>query len=306
MQSPFEHQEDSKKRFRHWAFTINNYTECDLKAVEAMGVDSAYMVCGKEVGESGTPHLQGFVCFGNKMSFKQMKTYLGRARFSVKYAKSTFKQASDYCKKDGDFTEVGVLPVDAKQAGENEKERWALALKAVQENRYEDIPPDIAARNLRGLEYAARRIKDKARKLSNIDGEMQHEWIYGPPGTGKSMIARQENPDAYIKDPTSSWFDLYDYEETVIIDDFDKYQVKQGGDMKRWLDRYIFKAQYKGGMMDIRPIKFIITSNYHPNEIWDDPITVQAICRRVKLRYMDEPYNEPIQWPKDTDSEDEK
>ena len=46
-------------------FTINNYTEVDIAAVlacECLGVK-----VGKEVGASGTPHLQGAVYWGAEL-----------------------------------------------------------------------------------------------------------------------------------------------------------------------------------------------------------------------------------------------
>ena len=67
----------------------------------------------------------------------------------------------------------------------------------------------------------------------------------------------------------------------MIIEDFDCFQVKQGGDMKRWLDRYPFQAQFKGGMEMVRPKRIIVTSQYTPAEIWSDDKTVSAIMRRV-------------------------
>lgn len=56
--------------------------------------------------------------------------------------------------------------------------------------------------------------------------------------------------------------------------------------MKRWLDRYPFQAQVKGGYMLARPKKIVVTSQYHPSEIWDDEKTVDAIMRRVVIRTM--------------------
>lgn len=53
--------------------------------------------------------------------------------------------------------------------------------------------------------------------------------------------------------------------------------------MKRWLDRYVAKVPVKGGYMNIRPQMIIITSNYHPRDIWEDEMTYKAIERRCKI-----------------------
>jgi len=60
-------------------------------------------------------------------------------------------------------------------------------------------------------------------KLSDTkpyEGERKCFWLYGKPGTGKSRMAH-EIPNAYRK-PLSKWWDGYNYEETIIIDDFSK------------------------------------------------------------------------------------
>jgi len=277
-------------RARSFCFTLNNYGPNDLQDICFRMANPKYLVVGHEVGENGTPHLQGFVSFDNARSFKQLKALLPRAHIEIKCANSTFKQASDYCKKDGNFHEQGELPKDPSMKGEDEKARWtaiiALAEAGDWDTIKEEYPVEYATK-LKMLEYLhAKRPRD----LMECDG-IPHQWIYGPPGTGKSRMARDQNAGAFIKDPTEKWWDGYDAEDTVIIDDFDKFQVKQGGDMKRWLDRYPFQAEVKGGMELIRPKVIIVTSQYHPNEIWDDEKTVDAIMRRVKLLDADNVFN---------------
>lgn len=267
---------------RSFVFTLNNYTADEVLCVKEW--DCKYLIFGKEVGESGTLHLQGYVSFANAKTLAVLKKkYSATAHWEI--ALGTPKQASDYCSKDGDVFEKGTRPLSQVEKGAGEKERWAISLLAVEEKRYEDIDPQMLVQHLKQLEYAVQRKRQMKRKLETIDSdEMPNEWFVGPPGCGKSRAAREDNPGFFLKDPETPWWDAYDHEDVVIIDDFDKFQVKQGGQMKRLADRYPFQAQVKGGYMTIRPKKVIVTSNYTIEEIWDDPQTVAAIKRRFVIR----------------------
>lgn len=245
--------------------------------------ESKYLIFGKEIGETGTQHLQGYVCFENQRTLTALKKLSTRAHWEI--ARGTPKQASEYCEKDGDVFEKGTRPMSQSEKGSGEKRRWEDAFIAVSEGRYDDVPKDILCSKLKNIEYAVDRVRMSKQQLETLDGELEHEWWYGPTGTGKSKEARDRYPGSYIKDPKNAWWDGYKGEENVIIDDFDKFQVKQSGDLKRWLDRYVFKAEVKGGYIgDIRPKRIIITSNYHPKEIWEETdITLSTIMRRVKV-----------------------
>lgn len=267
------------ERSRAFCFTLNNYTPEEVETVKAW--DAKYLIFGKEVGETGTPHLQGYVSFQNPKKLTALKKLSVRAHWEI--ARGTPKQASEYCEKDGDVFEKGTRPLSQVEKGQVEKDRWATAFQCVQEGRIEDLDPEIKCNRLKQIEYAVERQAVSKRKLDTLDGDFEHEWYFGPSGTGKSRRAREENPGAYIKDPQERWWDGYAGEEVVIIDDFDKFQVKQGGDMKRWSDRYAFRAPIKNGYTMMRPRKIIVTSQYKPDQIWDDPETVDAIRRRFKL-----------------------
>lgn len=104
---------------KHWAgCTLNNYTAVQEAAFIANIQPLAdYYVYGREVGpKNGVPHLQFMVCFKKQTSSVATQKLL-KATWIVKSAKSTMKQASDYCKKDGNFVEWGTLPEDQKTAG---------------------------------------------------------------------------------------------------------------------------------------------------------------------------------------------
>lgn len=113
-------------RAKHWSFTLNNYTQRDLDRLSSplTGVD--YLIYGKEVGASGTPHLQGTVCFQSRKRLQQVIAVIGQAHCSV--TRYLF-QSINYCKKDGDFSEFGELPVQAR-GKENEKKSDLEEFKA--------------------------------------------------------------------------------------------------------------------------------------------------------------------------------
>lgn len=103
-------------RAKYWCFTLNNYTPADVDRLSAPIPQVDYLIFGKEIAPSGTPHLQGTVCFQSRKRLSQLVTTIGRAHFTVTQLLS---QSIEYCKKDGDFTEVGTIPA----AGEAKKER---------------------------------------------------------------------------------------------------------------------------------------------------------------------------------------
>jgi len=271
-------------RFRAFTFTINNYTSEDESSLLTLG--HRYLVYGREVGECGTPHLQGYIVFRDGKSFKSVKSKMPRAH--IEQAKGDSDANFRYCTKDGDFFEDGERPASkaerAERAGDAEKSRWAEARLAARAGNFEAIPDDLFTRFDKFYERENKRHKPVPETLPHTS---RHFWVYGTTGTGKSYSARMVGQHlgwrTFIKCAESKWWDGYDGEELVIIDDFDKYQVRDGGNMKRWLDIYPVPVQTKGGMMMIRPKCIIITSNYSPDEIWQDSQTLAPIERRVNL-----------------------
>lgn len=101
---------------KHWAFTLNNYSEEDedklLSSTNSAGV--GYIVFGKEVGSSGTPHLQGHVYFSQKKRLSQILKLLPQAHYSV--ARNVSKSI-EYAKKEGSYRESGTPPDVLSQSG---------------------------------------------------------------------------------------------------------------------------------------------------------------------------------------------
>lgn len=264
---------------RNWVGTLNNYEESDVERLLATP-GCKYICIGRETApNTGTPHLQ--MCF----FFKSHKTLTGMQRIEDRahweMMKGSQQQAAEYCQKENCFDEVGSFSTP-KEKGQAEKERYKRAWDLAREGNIDDIDADIKIRFYGTL----KRIKHDA-MLDKIleDTEAQMQWFYGPSGTGKSRKAREENPDAYLK-MCNKWWDGYNGEDVVIIEDFDRKHDVLVHHLKIWSDRYPFLAEMKGSAVKIRPATIIVTSNYHPRDIWQDETDLGPILRRFHVTHF--------------------
>lgn len=117
---------------------------------------------------------------------------------------------------------------------------------------------------------------------------------HGRTGTGKSHRAFTENPGAYYKDVTSTWWDGYEEHPCVIIEDF-RGQIALDTFL-RLVDKYPLRVQVKGGYRQFTSAKIVVTSNLHPDQWWNDQqkgyaASYAAFKRRItNLEEMDVPY----------------
>jgi len=113
-----------------WCLTLNNYNEADTARAEAVANSEGcvYGIIGREVGASGTPHLQCFFVFvRNKRLAGIRRLFGGRGHFEV--ARGTALQNRTYCSKDGDFTEYGAIPAAPGARGSFDSfKEWVLGL----------------------------------------------------------------------------------------------------------------------------------------------------------------------------------
>jgi len=287
---------NNKNRLSHIVFTFNNYVEEEAvpRLTELFEREAKYYVFGREVGESGTPHLQGYCSFSGRHSFEHVRNLLGPG-IHFERAKGTARQNRIYCTKAGNYVEGGALNEGGVRPDKDELSREFI--RSV--GRGDSGISEFAEGNPHlWIHHGSNMLRNAlALKPPEDRPNISVTWIWGPPGVGKSRKAHEDLPDAYIKDPRTKWWNGYLCTRNVIIDDFGPNGIDINH-LLRWFDRYKCMVENKGGMLALLADTFIVTSNFHPRELFklDGEIhpQVPALLRRLHVIHMQSLLEIPI------------
>jgi len=247
-------------RSRNWVFTLNNYTDEDEDKIQHLA--TTYTLYGREVApETGTPHLQGFLCFINPIRRSSLVRWLPRAFLSP--ANGSPEENELYCKKSGNYFEAGTRPRTSAEAGAKGGTQKGI--------NYRECIAKAESGDLGWIKENEPKLyllaKPKLESLFDphhtpLDGSLLHEWWYGPTGSGKSKLLWELYPKHFPK-LINKWWDGYKHEEVVAIEEWSPDCEKTTQALKRWADRYPFPGEIKGGLIKgLRPKKLIVLSNY--------------------------------------------
>lgn len=133
-------------RAKRWCFTLNNWTAPEVQHLSTLveNGSATFLIFGREIGEQGTPHLQGYVEWNAAIRLTTCKNRLGSARFHVEVARGDAAANITYCTKENDFEEFGERPA-AGQGRRSDLERfydWADEFTA--DNGRPPDTPEIA------------------------------------------------------------------------------------------------------------------------------------------------------------------
>ncbi|ALE29840.1 replication associated protein [Lake Sarah-associated circular virus-27] len=251
---------------RGWCFTLNNPDDLDVLLPQSWDPDSYdYLVYHLEMGAEGTAHLQGYLYFGSRIRFSQLKKWFPGSRVHLEAAKGTAVQNQRYCtKEEGRLEgpwEFGSLP-DQSQGKRND----LLAVKA-------DLDAGASLLEIADDHFSAfvryhRSFKEyKLLKAPVANVAKKIIVVWGPTGTGKTRWAFDNYPSAFWKTKSGGsqqFWDGYDGESVIIVDEF--YGWLPFDFMLRFLDRYPVKLEIKHGTVPLCADTIIFTSNKHPSE----------------------------------------
>ena len=226
-------------------------------------LNPAYMVGQLERGEAGTLHWQFAVQWQNPRSFAAIKKDLPLAHFEEV---RSWAAAVTYCQKadtrDSGPWEFGTRPTGG--SGKAQAEDWETWYQLAAEGKFKEIPAKIQIKHLGNLERIHRQ------NLKFIDQtDVRGVWIWGAPGVGKSHFARQVlGAEGYYPKLNNKWWDGYQSQKVVIMEDVDKETVKfLHHHLKIWADRWGFIGETKGARLPHSPMagsNFQLQHHGHP------------------------------------------
>nr|QKI28982.1 Rep [Forsythia suspensa CRESS virus] len=255
-----------------WVFTINNYSDDELSRLERLGRDLGgsglnYLCYGREVGESGTPHLQGYCILSSRRHLAGVRSLISeRGHFEI--SRGTPQQASDYCKKGGDFFEFGNLPTRRQPTTISDFCNWLRTLDHFPTERemanqypnlwirYQSKLVDLATHilprtiledgNLRGWQVAL-----EQDLLEDPDDRSILFYVDAEGGTGKSwfcryMLSKYENVQVLSSGKRDDLAFCVDVTKTIFL-----FNVPRGGMeflqytiLEQLKDRVVFSPKY--------------------------------------------------------------
>lgn len=264
------------------AFTLNNPCEDDVKVCESWKCD--YVIVAGEIGLSGTKHLQGYVEWSSSKKFSTCHKYWeGRGHWEKARARS--QPNIDYCSK-GEQTKLewDTLGTKGPNYGKNVNILFKFGEPSVGQGSRTDISEALADIESGMCEYdmfvnhsefmcrynkAHDRFKllcDKRKKRA-IGFEKPEVLVWwGKTDKQKTRKAHEIDPYLFKVGATTTgfWWDGYDGEETVLIDEFRcDMPLNQ---LLTLLDGYYKLVKISGSHVVMKAKRFIITSNINPLE----------------------------------------
>jgi Putative viral replication protein/RNA helicase len=281
------------RRARGWCWTLNNYTQGEVDLLRGLWLEggSIEWLCfqPERAPETDTPHLQGAIWFTHPRELGGIKRLIGE-RAHLELMLGTCQQSRTYCSKPEsrdlaagfDFCEYGQLPAGGG-AGRGSRTDVAEAVSLVRSGstfaQVAEAYPGIALRYHSGLGKLFSAFQRPRNFKTNV------RWYWGPTGSGKTRAAVEEAGDeVYFKMPANKWWDLYEGQENVIVDDY-RRDFCTFGELLRLFDRYQLRVENKGGSVFFKAKCLWITTPKDPRSTWENRVEedLQQLLRRIDV-----------------------
>jgi len=240
-------------------------------------------------------HWQVVVHFKDKVGGVSCKKAMevGGFKFfnSWHWKKSDSAAANDYVQKEesslGYRFKYGSPPMKM-----NSKTEWDKVMTDARSGNWDEIPAGIMVRNYNNIKKIH---ADSQHAEKRIFVRKEHaKWYWGKTGVGKSVKAAEDfdGEEVYWKSGQDKWWGGYRGEAHIIIDDIGRKSIRIDR-LLSWVNWTPYRVEDKGTTFPLFGVRWIVTSNFHPRDIWTEPEDVEAlaaICDRFEIIELVKPF----------------
>lgn len=252
-------------RSRTWVGTLNNPTPEDYAYYRTVSLERmSWIIVGDEVAASGTPHLQIACRFNSPVTMRQANQIVVRGHGSVFVMKGSISDNVTYCSKEKLFLERGIRPVEK---GKEAKAKLDGMVSMIKEGRSDreifEANPAMYLRYRSSLGAAKSLYAGLVKRAP-----LEVYWFWGETGAGKSFRAESEaaaDGRRLYRQNGSQWWDGYDGDELVIIDDLEETTPFRS--LLKITDVYNHLVGTKGSHQYLRAQRMWITASFPPSKI---------------------------------------
>lgn len=232
-----------------------------------MDFDKRRMALGEETcPTTDKKHLQIYITFTRKYTFKQLKKLLPDAHIEVSKCNDWNYELKGANYEIQDFSKQG-------KRSDLDAARDYLAKRPC----IREVLPDL--RSYQSVKMCETILKYNEPKRPI--GPITFIWCYGDTGTGKSKWAYESHDDIF-RPVSYKWWEGYDAHKTVLIDDFRKDWCKFH-ELLTLTDIYPYKVECKGGSREVQFDTIIITTPFHPEQTYETREDINQLLRRITL-----------------------
>ncbi len=291
---------------KNWVITLNNHGVDWYESAQNLIVDNPgikYIVGQFEVGDSGTPHFQGYVQFVKKQRASYVQRVFpgawhkkadGGANECRHYALKPHSHPECQCKH---CVKARKLPFWGRNPDYDDNvELGEMTVNTGSEDLFKEIQDRIddgatdkeLATEFRGMWFRYHKAMKEYRLLGSA---RERTWmtktivLHGLPGTGKTRRALEiAGPNAFwvtygTNTSAPQYYDGYDGQKVVVFDEF-MGQIRRQ-EMCKLCDEYPCNVPVRGGCVPWLPEVIIITSNSRPEDWWRN-IGLGPMQRRIQ------------------------
>lgn len=256
---------------RFWCFTLNNPEGMmDFSIVP----DVRYAIYQHEMGDSGTPHFQGYIEFKKPKRLSWLRNRVAsNAHFEMRHKRSDQQSCIAYCSKDEgrlDGPYIYGTPCTNPGGRTDVKTLKETIDSGASLTEVFDAHPNEFFKWPKGIQLGLT-LKRKQR-----DFKPEVWLLVGPTGTGKTFFAHDRSGSQLYQKSPDKWWDGYDGQSAILLDDF--YGWLPFHFLLQLLDKYPLNLEIKGATTPCLARTIYITSNKSPLQWYEKYSTVGAMA----------------------------